>query len=1505
MGRSKSAAFASAGKQLLCVAMSGVLALGLTPVTAFAARGESAGAGPSGNGALTALSGDAFTESTDVGEGLPYRILARGADANACGGVVLSSDGENAIIGYSDEKLRNDDVRLLGSSAAFAVPNTAFAAAEGTSAAIAEAHVDDASVFDDVKAPAASYDVAVIDTAVSTGSADASMSVLGENVAHATRHGDAMCRFVREHDPHARILSIEALDASGTGSVATVYAAMCAAIDARVKVINLSLSARSIARNAALEDAVAQAWAAGIIVVGSAGNDGASASWYVPGNIGSAVVAGSCNAEGVRLESSNYGSTVDALVVSESTSEAAALMSGWLSANSTFETHLDDIRKAIEAGVFFECKDVSDDADRSEGDSDFHASAWVPGTSVTTGTYFIKAKSDSSKALEAASLTAASTVTLKAYSASDRKQQWHIEKTSNGTAPDNAYKILLADKPSLGIRAVAYSNGSLVKTAAYSSSNGYFKWGFDQNGSTFVFPNGGSQIGRHYWRVMDVDTGTGTKVQLWDRTCGGTSDATEYLKTGKEAWGSSVPGQQFTLTRAYYQVKFNGNGATSGSMNNQKVWIDSPTPLAANAFTRAYKVTYNYNGSGKDNTSAIATATLNGWATSASGAKSYNNKASVENLTTTHDATVNLYANWTLGEVTLPTPTRTGYTFAGWYTAASGGTKVGAGGASYKPTAATTLYAHWKVNTFAVKYAANGGDSAPDAQTKTYGEDLELRAGIAHANTNPATYTVTYNYNGSGAANTTAVSKVTRKWTFSKWKASDGTLYSAKGTYKKNEATTMTAQWTTSDSNPSVKLPAPSRPGYTFAGWYTASSGGTKVGVGGGSYTPSKNITLYARWTINGYKLSVDPSGGTWSGSSSVQSFTQNYNTTKTIANPVRTGYSFSGWTKGGAGSLSGTTWTFGAGNGSLTAKWTANSYSVKYNGNGATSGTMANSIHTYDASKALTSNAFGRTHTVTFNYNGSGAANTTASAAAKFTGWAKTATGAKAYDDKASVKNLTGTNGAVVNLYATWALGSVTLPAPKREGYTFGGWYKEASCKNKAQENNKGGASYAVSANVTLYAKWNANDTYVVDYNGNGATGGETPSSTHVFDVPATLTPNGFVRAHTVTFDLNYPDSTDLSATATAAFDGWATSASGARVYADKDSVKNLASGGGETFDLYAVWKLGKVVLPAPKRSGYAFGGWYRDPACQDKVGDGSAEYTPSADETLYAKWEDDLHTVMFEANEGDGSMRPRAGRDGELFTIPDASFTRAGYRFTHWLDQNGDKRSVGDAITLNSDVTLSAQWEPLQITFSVPVKIPMRLNADMSISADVTGAYAKNESEVRLDITGLKYADDGRFNLSKNPSGPGDYELLMQVANGAKVTLADYAGNTFKEVPVEEGSKAQGWALAPGEALAIEEISGHMASINDFWHDEAHVGVMSWRFAPVLAKISFNAGGGSGVVASQAATVGTRFAAPECTFENDGKKFAGWKDESGASYEEGDVIEVSGDLVFTATWE
>ena len=175
----------------------------------------------------------------------------------------------------------------------------------------------------------------------------------------------------------------------------------------------------------------------------------------------------------------------------------------------------------------------------------------------------------------------------------------------------------------------------------------------------------------------------------------------------------------------------------------------------------------------------------------------------------------------------------------------------------------------------------------------------------------------------------------------------------------------------------------------------------------------------------------VGPPGG---GKTSVamKAAIETYCCTKSNRTPTRTGYTFGGWYTAAAGGTK-----IGAGGASykptanitLYAHWSPISYSVKFNGNGSTSGSMANQSFTYDVAQNLTANTFKRAFIVTYNYNGNGSKDSFATANAAFGGWATSSTGSKAYSDKQSVKNLSTTQGATINLYAKWTDASVTLP--------------------------------------------------------------------------------------------------------------------------------------------------------------------------------------------------------------------------------------------------------------------------------------------------------------------------------------------------------------------------------------------------------------------------------------------------------------------------------------------
>lgn len=125
-------------------------------------------------------------------------------------------------------------------------------------------------------------------------------------------------------------------------------------------------------------------------------------------------------------------------------------------------------------------------------------------------------------------------------------------------------------------------------------------------------------------------------------------------------------------------------------------------------------------------------------------------------------------------------PTRTGYKFSKWNTAAGGGGTNYNAGASYTANAAATLYAQWTANTYTVSYDANGGTGAPSSQTKTYGVSLTL------SNTKPTR--TNYNFLGWSTSTSATVKQ-----------------YDAGETYTANAAVTLYAVWELAYEKPVIR----------------------------------------------------------------------------------------------------------------------------------------------------------------------------------------------------------------------------------------------------------------------------------------------------------------------------------------------------------------------------------------------------------------------------------------------------------------------------------------------------------------------------------------------------------------------------------------------------------------------------------------------------------------------------------------------------------------------------
>ena len=283
-----------------------------------------------------------------------------------------------------------------------------------------------------------------------------------------------------------------------------------------------------------------------------------------------------------------------------------------------------------------------------------------------------------------------------------------------------------------------------------------------------------------------------------------------------------------------YAVSYNVNGGTGSIASQTKTHNTNLTLTTTKPTGKSFTVTYNANGGTVSTSSKTVAQTFTNWNTAANG------NGTTYNAGATYSANANVtlyaqYANPSIGS--LPTPTRSGYAFDGWYTAATGGTKITD---STKVTSNTTVYAHWIANTYTVSYNVNGGTGSIASQTKTHDTNLTLTT----AKPTGKRFTVTYNANGG----TVSTSSKTVSQSFTNWNTAangSGTVYNAGATYSANANVTLYAQY----ANPSIgSLPTPTRSGYAFDGWYTAANGGTKITD---STKVTANTTVYAHWTKN------------------------------------------------------------------------------------------------------------------------------------------------------------------------------------------------------------------------------------------------------------------------------------------------------------------------------------------------------------------------------------------------------------------------------------------------------------------------------------------------------------------------------------------------------------------------------------------------------------------------------------------------------------------------------
>lgn len=840
---------------------------------------------------------------------------------------------------------------------------------------------------------------------------------------------------------------------------------------------------------------------------------------------------------------------------------------------------------------------------------------------------------------------------------------------------------------------------------------------------------------------------------------GGTPSASSANITVGSATTANFPTGSYTASRTGYTFKgwstnsSAASGTTSGNLSvglkgtvyatwaiNSYTLTVNPNGGSFNGTTSNSTFTQNYNTTKSIGDASRTAYTFGGWTLSGSG--SWNSSSKVYtygagagtltagwtpiNYTISYNANGGSVSSSTLGynitsTSTLATPTRTGYTFKGWKPSADAGNWAAAstysGGSSVNGKYGNvTLVAQWQVNQYSLTVDPNGGSFNNTTANSSFTQDYGSTKTMGDASRTGYTFSG-WAHSGYGSYNTSTkvftfgagTGKLTASWT--------PTNYTI--TYDANGGSVSPATLGYNIESTST-LAEPTREGYSFTGWKPSAAAGnwsasTTYAKGASVKTMYGNVTLVAQWQINQYTLTIDPNAGTWNGSTTNATFTQDYQSTKTVADPSRTGYAFTAWTLSGAGSFDAAskTFTYGAGAATLKAGWTANVYTVKFDGNGATGGSTASFNKTYATNATITANGFVKT-----GYT--------------FKGWATSADGDKVYGDGAVMSNdLATEQGAEVTLYAVWEAipytieidlnssdplttysgptggiyeETIELADPIRPGYEFTGWTLVSG------SGTLDGSNYTFGPdNAKVKANWSA-ISYTLTLDANEGVVDPSTITGIIYDqvdVPSPtregydftgwtkVSGNGTYANSKFTFS---NDDAQLQA-------GW--EAIVYNVAIDFNCIDEFGNDCSEDVTFYEDMPGGCIIgdevpLGEPTRTGYNFVRW------ELVSGNGTLEnnvYTVrSSDSEIKAIWEAIPYTLTLDTNGGELAEGVSNQITSIIYGTADVPTpTREGYTFVDWekvsgVGAYGDKKFTFAA----GNAELKAQWDAIPYTLT-----------------------------------------------------------------------------------------------------------------------------------------------------------------------------------------------------------
>ena len=607
--------------------------------------------------------------------------------------------------------------------------------------------------------------------------------------------------------------------------------------------------------------------------------------------------------------------------------------------------------------------------------------------------------------------------------------------------------------------------------------------------------------------------------------------------------------------------------------------------------------------------------------------------------------------------ITLPTPTKAGYTFLGWYKTATPTRSDKACDTNYYVPGNITLYANWSLDPISVYVELNGGHYTDTAALSWPDPPIfQQRPGayLLHFD-NPRKET--YEFEGWY---TDAACTIPYDWTVPMQNTEDFTLYAAWGErkyhiyyavpgpnggydvggYADEILYTATYQPESSELDSvtvnSGDLYVPTKEGYNFAGWYYDSALTNPVGDSVtltpdnvGTYWDVSVMFLYPKWTEKEFTVHLTGGGGTLNCTTDIQvpygSPIYQYLPSRESSPASRTGYTFMFWVNPETQNLSSAD-TMPAHDTTIEAYWWPVWSSIYLD-------TQTNAASTY----------YG-TPVIDYNYVST------------------------EYDSM---------------------LEKPADPKWSNSNFTFGGWYTDSACTAGNE------FDWTVPCNITsfttIYAKWIPTDCLVSFNADNG-------SSKLMFTVPITKKFTDFYNKTDV------PDPTKAGYT----FGGWRFK-EGSTWYDYSFRHSEISR---PSYEIVASWITNEYTIsfesnrgssvsaitqefntdltqPAdPTRAGFTFAGWYSDVALTNAY---SFTTMPSQNTTVYAKWVaqggQTTYMVKYYTEDLDGeyvltSADTLSGNAGAAVTAEQKSLT--GFTFNQSASGNVLSGNISDTLEL-----------------------------------------------------------------------------------------------------------------------------------------------------------------------------------------------------------------------------